>query len=262
MRILLVQHDPMGGEPDAERERLAERLEAETPRAGDFVLLPELASTCFKPGMADSRALRESMGKDLLFYAHHARARESWVLAGILDATEGPGRWRNLAVLFNPAGAEVGRYEKIHPFSFSGEHEAFPGGKRSEVWDVDGWRLQPTVCYDLRFPELYRSRLGDGVNAFAVIANWPASRKRHWETLLSARAIENQAFVFAVNIAGTVFGTEYFGGSRVINPKGETMLTADADPGIYAVNVFAEDAVAWRKAFPALSDRKPGIFFL
>ncbi|MBN8217014.1 MAG: carbon-nitrogen family hydrolase [Spirochaetes bacterium] len=261
MRILLVQHDPAGGEPERERVRLRERLDAELPRPGDLVLLPELATTGFQPGMADSLELRESAKKDLAFYADQAKRRESWVLAGILDASEGPGKWRNLAVLFDPTGAEAGRYEKIHPFSFSGEHEAFPGGETTTVWEVDGWRLQPAVCYDLRFPELFRARLGDGVNAFAVIANWPESRRRHWETLLSARAIENQAFLFAVNTTGTAFGTRYFGGSRVVNPKGETMLTADGDPGIYAVNAYPDEAAKWREAFPALMDRKRGGFY-
>jgi len=122
---------------------------------------------------------------------------------------------------------------------------------------VDGFLLSPFICYDLRFPEIFRTAASAGAVVFTVIASWPEARKEHWRTLLRARAIENQAFVIGVNRAGTDPSFRYPGCSAVIDPWGNTVVELDDQEGIASADIRIEDAVEWREKFPALRDRRP-----
>ncbi len=147
------------------------------------------------------------------------------------------------------------RYRKIHPFTYGGEHEKFAAGDTRVTVDVDGVRCSLFVCYDLRFADEFWP-LAPGTDCYVVVANWPAARRDHWRTLVRARAIENQAFVVAVNRVGRGGKLDYAGDSAVIGPFGEvdaeaegaveTVLLADVDPARVA---------ATRARYPFLQDR-------
>jgi predicted amidohydrolase len=163
-----------------------------------------------------------------------------------------------MALLVSPQGA-VTRYAKIHPFSYAGEHEHYAAGERVVTADVEGLRVTPFVCYDLRFPEPFRLAAPE-TDLFAVVANWPDERREHWRTLLRARAIENQAYVAGVNRVGDGGRLHYTGDSAVLSPLGETLtegadkmmvLFADVDPG---------SVQKLRSRFPALNDRRPDAY--
>ncbi len=190
------------------------------------------------------------------FLRDQAKTLNLWILASIPESGEPSPR--NMALLVSPQGA-VTRYAKIHPFSYAGEHEHYAAGDRVVTAEVEGLRVTPFVCYDLRFPEPFRAAAAD-TDLYAVVANWPDERREHWRTLLRARAIENQAYVAGVNRVGDGGRLHYAGDSAVLSPLGETLtegsdkemvLFADVDPG---------SVQKLRSRFPALNDRRPAAY--
>jgi predicted amidohydrolase len=229
-------------------------------RAGrpGLVLLPELFSTGFLdeamaaqpgPAGADGDAWEDLAARDRGTTAEAAEAGD-----------EGP-RFRNAILVLAPDGSLAARYRKVHPFSYGGEDKLFAGGREVVTFELDGWVVQPTVCYDLRFPELYRSGSTRGTHLILVQANWPEARQAHWETLLKARAIENQAYVAGVNCIGTQGTLNYAGGSMVVHPKGEAMTAPAREEGLVRARIELDACKQWRKAFPALRDRLPAEFY-
>lgn len=272
MRVLLVQLAIDNRVPERNRERAAELVRAAhaadpiPPRS--LIVLPELFSTGILPADFDPTAASAIAETDRAFAAALARETASHVLAGILgapDASGDSGKPFNLAVLFDPAGAEILTYGKIHPFSLGGEDLIFTGGALVPTAAVEGFTLQAAVCYDLRFPELFRVHTGEGaahrVDLIAVPANWPESRREHWDVLLRARAIENQCFVVGVNCTGSQHGTRYAGGSCVVSPKGEVLANAGEGEGVVSAEISADHVKGWRRVFPALRDRKSQAFW-
>jgi len=114
--------------------------------------------------------------------------------------------------------------------------------------------VQPAVCYDLRFPELFRTPAARGAELICVIANWPAARESHWLALLKARAIENQAYVAAVNRCGRDPNVEYAGRSQIIGPRGEVLEDAGNGEAVIAAELDATLLRQYRGQFPALGD--------
>jgi predicted amidohydrolase len=157
-------------------------------------------------------------------------------------------------VAFDSAGTEVARYCKMHPFTHGGEAAHFEPGSDVVHFSHEAVRIAPVICYDLRFPELFRHAVRSGVHLFAVIANWPRARHEHWTTLLKARAIENQAFVLGVNRTGRDPRNEYGGGSLLIDPRGVTLADAGGQAGLMEVEIDLQELLAYRRSFPVLPD--------
>ena len=158
-------------------------------------------------------------------------------LAETCDASGAPSALpRNNALWVTPDG-DVARYTKLHPFSFAGEHEKFGAGESVVTWTIEGVRVTPQVCYDLRFPEPFRLA-ADGTDLFAVVANWPERRRAHWQLLLKARAVENLCYVAGVNRVGDDGnGFHHAGDSAVISPWGETLASAAEIETVLLVDV-------------------------
>jgi predicted amidohydrolase len=235
-----------------------------------LILLPELFSTGYLDLASAARTgpegetWEEVAGKDREFLSALARKLKAWVSGPTVEAGAAGGqgpRFRNALLIFAPDGREAARYQKIHPFSYGGEDKLFAGGPEVVTVDIENLVVQPTICYDLRFPELYRAGSQRGVHLILVQANWPDPRQAHWETLLRARAIENQAFVAGVNCVGTQDSLQYAGGSVVLSPKGEALALGGAAEGLVKSKVDLDLCKQWRKAFPALRDRKPLEFY-
>jgi predicted amidohydrolase len=157
-------------------------------------------------------------------------------------------------VLAGPDGTVHG-YDKIHPFSYAAEHDHYAAGEGAVTVDVEGVRVTPFVCYDLRFADVFWAAAAS-TDVYVVVANWPEGRRLHWQVLLQARAIENQAYVVGVNRVGTGDGLDYAGDTRVVAPdgevlgaaaRGESMVLADLDPAVVA------DV---RERYPFLRDRR------
>jgi predicted amidohydrolase len=254
MKIALLQTD-IAWEDVPENHRRAARLLAVAASGGArLAILPEMFNTGFS--MDSRRIAQPPGGSSESFLREQARALDLWILASIPESGEPAPR--NMALLVSPAGA-VTRYAKIHPFSYAGEHEHYAAGERVVTADVEGLRVTPFVCYDLRFPEPFRLAAPD-TDLFVVVANWPDERREHWRTLLRARAIENQAYVAGVNRVGDGGRLHYAGDSAVLTPLGETLAEgADKEIVLFA-DVDSASVQKLRTRFPALNDRRPAAY--
>jgi predicted amidohydrolase len=175
------------------------------------------------------------------------------------SSVAGSPPWNSASVI-DSRGQVLGTYRKIHLFSPAREHEHFaPGGSVLVVpLSIGGhtWQVCPLVCYDLRFPELFRIAALAGAEIFAVGANWPSARAHHWRALAIARAIENQAYVVACNRVGKDPLTEYSGGSIIVGPDGTVLAEAGHQTAIIHAQADREALLRWRDRFPALRDAR------
>ena len=175
------------------------------------------------------------------------------MLAGIVHESA-DGSARNEAVAFAPDGAELVRYEKQRPFTGAGEDTVHLPGSRAVVFEWGGVKIAPLVCYDLRFPELFRDALRLGAEMFVVIAAWPVKRIEHWTTLLRARAIENQAYVLGVNRTGQEPRFFYNGQSQLVDPHGTVCAQAGTEQERLHASIDPTLVHTWREEFPAVRD--------
>jgi omega-amidase len=262
MRVFLVQHALENLATENNRARVEALLRAETIPPASLIVLPELFSLGTLAEGLDPARVEAVQRDDRAFLSGWARRAESWLLGSTVSTESAPStKLSNLSVLLDPQGRAVMEYAKMHPFSLGGEDAVFGAGNEVRLHPLEGFTLQSTVCYDLRFPELYRAGMRRGADLMAVQANWPESRREHWEVLLRARAIENQSFVAGVNCAGTQRGTAYAGGSRLVSPKGELLAQAGEEECVVSADISAAHVKSWRRTFPALRDRRSDEFW-
>jgi predicted amidohydrolase len=157
-------------------------------------------------------------------------------------------------------GKLAGSYRKLHLFSLMNENEHIAAGARSVVVDTTVGKLGLAVCYDLRFPELFRKLALDGAEIICLPGEWPAPRQLHWRTLLRARAIENQCFVVAANCCGRQGKLDFFGMSLIIAPRGEMLPEADD----FAIELVAtcdfQELADYRAQITCFADRRPDVY--
>lgn len=220
LRVALGEYDTGWHDPDASLRRAHDVIAGAARLRARLVVLPEMCSTGFTmEGTRWAEALSPEQGAS---GALAASARESrlWVLAGLAVRETSPARLVNAAVLFDPAGSIAAIYRKQRLFTYAGEHEVYAPGDGPVVVTIEGVRVGLFICFDLRFPELFRA-VAPEIDAALLVANWPERRRAHWEVLTRARAIENQCYVVAVNRTGIGDGVEYDGGSVAYDPWGE-----------------------------------------
>jgi len=232
-------------------------LDGTAVNPGDLVVLPELFDSGFS---LNTDRTTDRDGRTLDFLRELARETRATIHGSRTVLTDGATHATNRASIAFPDGS-FAEYAKIHPFTFGREPERFEGGDSVTTyeWPCDGGRslkVCPAVCYDLRFPELFRAGLSKGAEVFVLGANWPEARHEHWRTLLRARAIENQAFVLGVNRAGKDPHLGYKGGSAAIGPEGETIGELGEEPGVLSVEIDPGTLTRWREMFPAWRDAR------
>jgi len=260
MQIHGFQTDIAWEDPGENFARIASMVEAALPDGGNIgsegregiLVFPEMATTGFT--MRSETHTPESEAAACDFFGGLARERGAWVVAGIgaIDATN--GRAANEALCFDPSGAVAARYRKQRPFTPAGESQHYLRGDSPVVFALGPWKVALLICYDLRFPEPFRSAVALGADLFIVVANWPAARVAHWTTLLRARAIENQACVLGVNRCGADPNLPYPGASLLVDCQGRTLGELDDAPGVLSAELDHGSVAAWRRDFPALRD--------
>jgi predicted amidohydrolase len=250
MRVAVVQYDIVWEDKTANHALVERLLDDADLEAGTFVLLPELGDTGF------SFDLERIVDDESLAWGRGLAARLGcWLQVG--HARYGPRRrGRNCATIIAPDGTDLVTYEKIHPFSYGREAEFYDGGDRIVIRRCSDAAVSPLICYDLRFPELWRHAALAGAEVFTIGASWPAARHEHWRSLLPARAIENQAFVVAVNRTGRDPHLAYEGGSMIISPMGEKLAEAGPEPVVLQARLDLDALRTWRREFPTLADSK------
>ncbi|MFT4101303.1 MAG: carbon-nitrogen hydrolase family protein [Burkholderiaceae bacterium] len=213
---------------------------------------------------SDKLAIRERDGDGPIqaFLAECARRHRVWVLGGTVPLDSGsPTRVRNASLLYGPDGTRSARYDKIHLFGFERGAERFDesatiaAGRTPVVADVEGWRLGLSICYDLRFPELYRNLAP--VDLILVPSAFTyTTGQAHWDLLLRARAIENQCYVLAPAQGGEhPNGRRTWGRSMLVDPWGEVVSRIDEGEGLAAGVVDPGRIDDVRRSLPALTHR-------
>ncbi|MBC3190368.1 carbon-nitrogen family hydrolase [Pseudonocardia sp. C8] len=256
MRIALIQTGSPTGEDAAARRARVGRTLADLPTGIDLIVLPELWAVGFHHFDDYTAEAEDLTGPTVRLCADAARARQAWVLAGSIVERADGGRLRNTAVLLDPEGRVATTSSKIHIFGYaSREVELLSPGDTVSSAPTPFGRLGTTTCYDLRFPGLWNELVDAGAELVAVPAAWPAARLEHWRLLTTARALDTQTFVIAVNSCGTQNGVALGGHSRVVDPWGEVVAEAGADEEVLIVDIDPARVGRTRTEFPVLADR-------
>ncbi|MFN0068858.1 MAG: nitrilase-related carbon-nitrogen hydrolase [Limisphaerales bacterium] len=251
--VVLVQHD-IAWESPAENFARVERLLAATPPPpGALVVLPEMFATGFSMNAA---AIAEpEAGPTERFLTDLARRHGVTVLAG--RAGRAAAGFQNLAVAMAPNGAAQARYAKRQTFTPGGESAAYAAGGAPASFAWAGLTAVPFICYDLRFPEHFRAATRRWrPELLVVIASWPGQRIAHWDALLAARAIENQAFVVGVNRSGCDPHFQYPGHSRVLGPDGRLLADAGEHEAVVSATLEVGGLRDYRRKLPFLEDQR------
>ncbi|WP_028919028.1 amidohydrolase [Pseudoxanthomonas suwonensis] len=255
LRISLVQGDTRWHDPAANRAYYGALL---APLAGttDLVILPETFTSGFSNDAIDRAEGME--GPTVEWIRAQAKALDAAVTGSVQLRT--PEGVFNRLLWATPDGG-LQWYDKRHLFRYAGEHKRYAAGRERLVLEWKGWRINPQVCYDLRFPVFCRNRYGverEGALDFDLqifVANWPAPRAHAWKTLLRARAIENLCYVAAVNRIGTDGnGLAYDGDSAVIDFLGQPQVELHGREQVATSTISAAALAAHREHFPAMLD--------
>lgn len=251
MNVHLVQIDSVWEDRPANHAKARQLIASAAPQPGSLIILPETFSTGFSMNLAVTA--EPENGPTEQFLREMAAQYQSCVIGGVVTATS-DGRGMNQALAIAPDGRVLARYTKNHPFSLGGEDKAHCAGTDVSLFEWQGLRIAPLICYDLRFPELARSAIRAGAEVLIFIAAWPVKRIQHWITLLQARAIENLAYVIGVNRCGSDPEFTYNGRSIVVDPHG--LIIADAAEQERVISAQIDPAIVrdWRSQFPALRD--------
>lgn len=224
-----------------------EQLIQETP-SSDLIVLPEMFNTGFSMNASN---LAEDMNGEGVSWLHRMASTQKSAIAGSLIIEEN-SKYYNRFVLVKPDGSTQ-HYNKRHLFTMAGEHNTFAPGNERVIWELNGWKICPQVCYDLRFPVWSRNH-----NTYDLLlypANWPKKRISHWRSLSIARAIENQCYLACVNRVGLDGnGIEYNGCSAIINYDGNTIREKVDDEAILTATLSMVDLIDRRKSFPVMDD--------
>lgn len=255
LRVALIQGDTLWHDPSGNRDYYG-RLIASQAGQCDLIVLPETFTSGFSnEALADAETMD---GPTVDWMRGIARQRGAVVCGSIQCRSEAQVFNRMLWV--RPDGS-LEHYDKRHLFRMAGEHQRYAAGREAITVELNGWRIRPLVCYDLRFPVFVRNRFDHSLPAgfdydlVLFVANWPAPRRHAWRTLLMARAIENLAYCIGVNRVGTD-GNEvsYAGDSAVLDFIGQPLVECGTQEAVVSVNLSAELLRRHRERFPAHLD--------
>lgn len=247
LHLHLVQTDLAWRNPAANRRRL-EAVLAGLAGRGHLAVLPEMFTSGFT---MEPDGIAETMDGPTLAWLARIACDTGLVICGSL-AIRSEGCCYNRLVWMRPDGSHAW-YDKRHLFRMAGEHQHYANGRERLVVDLDGWRICPLVCYDLRFPVF-----SYGSNAFDLqlfVANWPAARQGAWQALLPARAIENQCYVAGINRVGRDgMDVEYAGASAVYDFLGRQLTVAGETEDVLSISLDGAALLRYREKFPAWRD--------
>ena len=249
----VVQYDVVEGGLESNLTRAFQGLMKLSEAGCHLAVLPEMWSCGFDNEHLGAMA-RET--PEILARLQAFAAREKMVVAGSLPE-EVDGAVVNTLYVVDRDGEVKGAYRKLHLFSPTGEDNHFAAGSEAVVADTSIGRLGLMICYDLRFPELARGLVLEGAEILVVPAQWPAARLFHWETLLRARAMENQCFVVGANRVGRSGNLIYKGASQVISPLGDELAHGGSADGEVVGVMESKSMTTARENVPCLEERRP-----
>lgn len=242
LKIALLQYDIVWEEKIKNKEKILKFLEANDFES-DLLILPEMSLTGFSFDK-EKTSLDES---DISFFKNISKKYNTYVIFG------GVVNSKNKAITLKNDKI-ISEYSKIHLFSKSKEDKAYVAGIKEPIFKINDFNINVRVCYDLRFSYLFWEKAKD-VDLNIIIANWPKSRTMQWNSLLRARAIENQNFMLGVNRTGSDPNVKYSGDSKAYDPMGNLMIDPKNKEGLFTFSISKKDLQSYRKNFLFLNDR-------
>jgi omega-amidase len=215
----------------------------------NLIILPEMFNTGFSMNAAE---LAEPMGGVTMKWMHKTASQYDCVITGSIIIKENE-KYYNRLIWMRPDGTYE-CYDKRHLFALGKEHQTYTAGAKKLIVELNGWKICPMICYDLRFPVWLRNVDGE-YDLMLIVANWPERRALHWRSLIPARAIENQAYVIGVNRVGHDGNEIYHSGdSTCIDPNGNVVYYKRDEEDVYTFSIIADEVKKTRRALPFLKD--------
>jgi omega-amidase len=250
MKIALVQYSPAWEDKEMNKKKILSLLQ--DIQGVELFIFPEMTLTGFT---MKSKEMSETIqGESFRFFSSIAKEKAANIFAGIIERKN--NLTYNTLIHIKSDGNLVKLYRKIHPFSYSGENDNYNAGSKPAYTKIKSWKIGLTICYDLRFPELYRKYGRKRAHLIVNIANWPDTRIEHWRTLLKARAIENQCYVAGVNRVGKDPKLNYVGFSSVFDPMGKEIVAVENEEKVIVAELDKHYVSEVREKFPFLDDIK------
>jgi len=256
LTISIVQPDLVWESAQANFDLLEESINSIS--SADLIVLPEMFSSGFS--MQPQQLYETIDGRGVKWMQRLARQKHSVITGSLIIKDK--GKYYNRLLWVTPEG-NLEFYDKRHLFSFAEEDVHYSAGSSRMIVELKGWRICPLICYDLRFPVWSRNQDISGKNidseydVLVYVANWPEARSSAWNTLLAARAHENQAYVVGVNRVGRDGNQiNYAGESCIISPKGESMVSIEKhQPGVQTLDISLKELQDFRAKFGAWRDK-------
>ena len=224
LSIALAQIDLVLGNPAQNFANVCAKISEAKSRSADLVVLPELWSTAYDLEHAEKYASSLTEGM-FVKIAQAARENQIAVVGSLMEMRDG---WvYNTATCFDSQGMQLGVYRKLHLVPMLDEDKFLASGNDAQIFQAPFGKFALGICYDMRFPELWRHYAVNGAHMAFAPAEWPQRRIAHWRALLPARAIENQMFMIGCNRVGTSKGETFGGHSMIVNPWGEILVEGD-----------------------------------
>jgi len=252
MKIAALQLDIAWENRKKNYERVSEFASKAKDNDADFLVLPEMFATGFS--MNPKITAEDYNGETATFIKQLANQYEIGVLGGLVfNGLNKKGR--NSAMAVDRTGKDLGIYAKTHLFAFMNEDKVHEPGDGPKIFEFEGIKCAAFICYDLRFPELFRL-VANECDVIFVIASWPAARQTHWDIMLPSRAVENQLYIVGVNRVGKGKDIQFSGGSTIISPRGETLASQKDSECLLFADIDLKKVKETRKLMPFLNDRR------
>jgi predicted amidohydrolase len=226
-----------------------EELFESIPFGTDIVVLPEMFTTGFS---MNASMLAETMEGDTIQWMKSTAKKKKAVITGSLIIEENRN-FRNRLLWVTPGG-EISYYDKRHTFGMAGETRYYKNGDEPKIFSYKSWKVFVSICYDLRFPVWMKNK--NDYHLILNVANWPDTRSAHWNSFLTARAIENQSYLIAVNRIGTDSeGRNYSGDSSIVDYDGNVLTKSGNTESVINARLSKEKLMEYRNTFPFLKDQ-------
>ena len=258
-RIALIQCNVELGQPEHNFGRAALWVAQAKEHGARLALLPELWTTGYDLEHAAQHGTRLDEGSCTRL-AEIAQEHQIYVCGSMLEAAE--GRYFNTQVLYSPRGERLSHYRKMHLFGLMNEPDYLAAGDTPVVADLPAGKAGLAICYDLRFPELFRRYALEGAQLILLSAEWPQPCLEHWRALLRAQAIENQYFIAACNRVGQTNNTVFWGHSLLIDPWGEILAEGGENEAILVADLDLTRMTDTRQRMPVFADQRVGLYAL
>jgi len=258
MRIALAQIDVKSGNTNANLATASKYVTLAARRGANLVVLPELWSSGYDLERCQLHA-QVSRKTVLPALTELARRHRLYILGSVLSANARREVF-NAAVLLGPGAGPARVYRKIHLFGPMLENQFLTPGRTTPIFHLPFGATALAICYDLRFPELFRKYALRGAQLVILCAQWPAARVEHWRTLVRARAIENQCFVVACNRIGSSRGTRFGGHSMIVDPWGNVLREGARGGALITADIDFQAVNESRSRIPSLKDRQPAVY--